>query len=102
MRLIVVFGWIDNVVGFHTVVGFVVTRGLVIGRMMMKLVGVCQSNTSGQIQTVSVIPIHIIPSWSSILHDRFLYDLLMLVLPLTTRLPSKLSSIVIILLDIEF
>lgn len=32
--LIVGFGWVDNVVGFGNVVG------LVVGRMMMKLVGV--------------------------------------------------------------
>lgn len=30
--------------------------------------------------------------WSSILHDKFVYNLLMLVLPLTIRLPSKLSN----------
>ena len=54
VRLVVGFGWADIVIGFGNVVGLVVGRGLVVERMMMKLVGVGISNTFGQTQTVSL------------------------------------------------
>ena len=44
MRLIVGFGWVDIVLG----------RGFVVGRLTTKLVGVDQSNTLAQTQTVEL------------------------------------------------
>ena len=44
MRLVVRFGWFDIGDG----------RGLVVGRMMTKLVGVDQSNTLAQTQTMAL------------------------------------------------
>ena len=44
MRLVFGFGWFDIGVG----------QGLVVGRMMTKLVGMDQSNTSAQIQIVAL------------------------------------------------
>ena len=44
MRLVVRFGWVDIVLG----------RGFVVGCLMTKLVGVDQSNTLAQTQTVAL------------------------------------------------
>ena len=46
--------WVDNVVGFGNIVRLFVGRGLVVRRMMTKLVGVGRSNISGQTQIVSL------------------------------------------------
>ena len=48
MGLVVGFGWVKNVIVFDNIVG------LVVGRMVTKLVGVGHSNTSGQTQIVSL------------------------------------------------
>lgn len=54
VRLVVRFGWVDIVVRFSNGVSLVFGRGFVVGRMMMKLVGVSRSNTSAQTQTMSL------------------------------------------------
>ena len=52
--LVVGFGWIDNVDGFGNVMGLVVGRGFVVGRIITKIIDVGRSNTSSQTEIVSL------------------------------------------------